>query len=66
MDSVISAPVAASGDFAADAAAFSAYWRASREQLSRLPAKSRRNAGEQESAESLKQAAREARPREQG
>ena len=33
MDAVISAPVAANGDFAADAAAFSAYWRKVRERL---------------------------------
>ena len=31
MDAVISAPVAANGDFAADVAAFSAYWRTVRE-----------------------------------
>lgn len=49
MDAVISAPVAANGDFAADAAIFSAYWRTVREQLDRQP------------VEALKQAAREAR-----
>lgn len=49
MDAVISAPVAANGDFAADAATFSAYWRTVREQLDRQP------------VEALKQAAREAR-----
>ena len=27
MDSVVAAPVAASGDFSADVAGFSAYWR---------------------------------------
>ena len=49
MDAVISAPVAANGDFAADVAAFSTYWRAAREQLDRQP------------TEALKQAARAAR-----
>lgn len=62
MDSVVSAPpVAASGDFAADVAAFSAYWRTTRQQLARLPAKPKRNAVDHDAAESLKQAAREAR-----
>jgi len=49
MDAVISAPVAATGDFAADVAAFSAYWRKVREQLDKRP------------NEALKLAAREAR-----
>ncbi|MGQ0581516.1 MAG: enoyl-CoA hydratase/isomerase family protein [Reyranella sp.] len=49
MDAVISAPVAATGDFAADAAAFSAYWRKVRERLDKRP------------DETLKLAAREAR-----
>ncbi len=49
MDAVISAPVAAKGDFAADVAAFSAYWHTVREQLDRQP------------TEALKLAAREAR-----
>lgn len=49
MDAVISAPVAANGDFAADVAAFSAYWRKVREQLDKQP------------TEALKLAAREAR-----
>jgi thioesterase DpgC len=61
MDSVISAPVAASGDFAADAAAFSAYWRSARQQLARLPAKPQRDATTHDKAEALKQAARDAR-----
>src|SRR5262245_38184074 len=61
MDSVVSAPVAASGDFAADAAGFSAYWRDAREQLSCLPAKAKRDAAAYAAAESLKAAAREAR-----
>jgi (3,5-dihydroxyphenyl)acetyl-CoA 1,2-dioxygenase len=49
MDAVISAPVAATGDFAADVAAFSAYWRKVRERLDKRP------------TDTLKQAAREAR-----
>ncbi len=49
MDAVISAPVATTGDFAADVATFSAYWRTVHEQLDRQP------------TESLKHAAREAR-----
>lgn len=49
MDAVISAPVAANGDFAADVAAFSAYWGKVREQLDKQP------------TEALKLAAREAR-----
>jgi thioesterase DpgC len=49
MDAVISAPVAANGDFAADVAAFSGYWRTVREQLDKQP------------TEALKQAARAAR-----
>ena len=42
MDSVVSAPVA-NGDFAADAAAFSAYWRDAKQRLARLPAKPKRD-----------------------
>ncbi len=61
MDSVVSAPAAASGDFAADVAAFSTYWRKLKDQLARLPAKPRRDAASYDTAESLKQAAREAR-----
>jgi thioesterase DpgC len=49
MDAVISAPVAATGDFAADVAAFSAYWHKVREQFDKQP------------TETLKLAAREAR-----
>ena len=49
MDAVISAPVATSGDFAADVATFSAYWRKAREQLDRQP------------TDALKLAARDAR-----
>ena len=60
MESAISAPVA-NGDFAADAAAFSAYWRSLKERLSRLPAKPRRDAVASVAAEELKQAARDAR-----
>jgi (3,5-dihydroxyphenyl)acetyl-CoA 1,2-dioxygenase len=61
MDAVTAAPVAANGDFAADAAIFSAYWRNARERLGRLPAKPQRSAADDEKAETLKQAAREAR-----
>ena len=59
MDAV-SAPVA-NGDFAADAAAFSAYWRSAKERLSRLPAKPVRDPTTHDVAEALKQAARDAR-----
>lgn len=58
---MIPAPVAASGDFAADTATFSAYWRDAAERLARLPAKPNRDAGQFDVAEALKQAAREAR-----
>ena len=61
MDSVVAAPIAASGDFSADVAGFSAYWRTSKERLARLPAKAKRDAAAQEAAEALKQAARDAR-----
>ncbi len=60
MDAVISAPVA-NGDFAADAAAFSAYWRGAKERLSRLPAKPKRDAAISNAAEAFFQAARDAR-----
>ena len=59
MDSVLSAPVAASGDFSADAARFSLYWRDAQQQLSRLPAKPKRDTAAHDAAEALKQAARE-------
>ena len=55
------APVAASGDFAADTATFSRYWRDAAERLARLPAKLNRDAAQHDIAEALKQAAREAR-----
>src|SRR5260370_481875 len=61
MDSLVSAPVAASGDFLADAASFSAYWRTAKQQLSHLPAKPKRDAAAHDAAEALKQAARDAR-----
>jgi thioesterase DpgC len=61
MDSVVSAPAAASGDFAADSATFSAYWRDAADQLARLPAKPSRDAAQHDVAEGLKRAAREAR-----
>ena len=56
----VSAPVA-TGDFAADAAAFSGYWRDARARLGRLPARPRRDAATHDAAECLKQAARDAR-----
>jgi thioesterase DpgC len=61
MDSVVSMPAAAGGDFAADLAAFTAYWRESEAHLSRLPAKPKRDAATHGAAEGLKRAAREAR-----
>ncbi|WP_295133022.1 enoyl-CoA hydratase/isomerase family protein [uncultured Reyranella sp.] len=61
MDGMAPAPVAASGDFAADVAAFSAHWRDAAERLARLPAKPNRDAAAYDQAEALKQAAREAR-----
>lgn len=61
MDSVVSMPAAAGGDFAADAAAFSTYWREIETRLARLPAKPKRDASAHDAAEGLKQAAREAR-----
>ncbi len=60
MDSVASAPVA-NGDFAADAARFSAYWTEARERLARLPARPKRDQATADAAETLKQAARDAR-----
>ncbi|CAN5707832.1 hypothetical protein BH11PSE3_BH11PSE3_46940 [soil metagenome] len=60
MDSLASPPVS-SGDFAADAARFSTYWRHSQQGLSRLPAKPKRDGATYDTAEALKQAAREAR-----
>src|SRR5258708_8103675 len=60
MDSLVSVPVAASGDFSADAARFSAYWRNAKQQLARLPAKPKRDAATHDAAEALKRATREA------
>jgi thioesterase DpgC len=60
MDSVVSAPVA-SGDFAADAAHFSAYWLEAKQRLSRLGPRPKRDPAAFEAAEALKQAARDAR-----
>ena len=51
MDAGISAPVAANGDFDADAAAFSAFWQSTRDRLGRLPAKPKRDAAAIETAE---------------
>jgi thioesterase DpgC len=61
MDAMVSAPAAPSGDFAADVATFSRFWRESAERLARLPAKPNRDAVAYDSAEELKQAARSAR-----
>ena len=44
MDSVVSAPVA-NGDFAADAARFSAYWLDAKQRLARLGPKPKRDSG---------------------
>jgi (3,5-dihydroxyphenyl)acetyl-CoA 1,2-dioxygenase len=60
MDTVVSAPVT-TGEFAADAAAFSAYWRDQAQRLARLPVKLHRDDAAFDAAETLKQAAREAR-----
>src|SRR5690349_18454616 len=60
MDSVVSAPVA-NGDFAADAAHFSAYWLDAKQRLARLGPKAERDAVAADAAEAIKQAARDAR-----
>ncbi|WIM11404.1 enoyl-CoA hydratase/isomerase family protein [Enhydrobacter sp.] len=60
MDSVVSKP-AATGDLAADVAAFSRYWHEQASLLARLPAKPKRSTAEFDTAEAIKQAAREAR-----
>ncbi len=52
---------ALSGDFAADAASFSAYWRQNAAELSRLPAKPKRDAAAFDAGETLKTDARAAR-----
>ena len=52
---------ATTGGFAADSAAFSAYWRRAEETLARLPAKPKRNAGEARDAAAILDAARGAR-----
>ncbi|MFZ5780881.1 MAG: enoyl-CoA hydratase/isomerase family protein [Pseudomonadota bacterium] len=57
---MVSVPVAG-GDFAADAAAFSAYWRDAAMRLSRLPPRPKRDPVAREQAETLKREAREAR-----
>jgi (3,5-dihydroxyphenyl)acetyl-CoA 1,2-dioxygenase len=61
MDSVISMPAATSGDFAADTASFSAYWRDQAVRLAKFPPKPDRDAAGFDAAESIKQAARDAR-----
>jgi thioesterase DpgC len=53
--------VVAMGDFASDAAAFSAYWQQANAKLRRLPPKAQRDEAATEIAEIIKQAAREAR-----
>ncbi len=60
MDTVVSMP-AVGGDFAADAARLSVYWREVEVRLARLPAKPKRDAAAHDEAERLKQAARDAR-----
>ena len=60
MDSVASAPVA-NGDFAADAAHFSAWWLGAKDRLARLDPKPKRDPAAFDRAEAIKQAAREAR-----
>ncbi len=60
MDSVVSALVA-NGDFAADAAQFSAYWLDAKQRLGRLPAKPKRDPAANDTAEAIKQAARDSR-----
>ena len=61
MDSVVAMPVSAGGDFASDAAAFSAYWLQANERLRRLPPKPQRDPAAHDIAEIIKQAARDAR-----
>jgi len=56
MDSVV-----AMGDFASDAAAFSAYWMQANARLRRLPPKAERDPAATDIAEIIKQAARDAR-----
>jgi thioesterase DpgC len=56
MDSVV-----AMGDFASDAAAFSAYWLQANARLRRLPPKAERDPAATDIAEIIKQAARDAR-----
>lgn len=61
MDSVVAMPDATGGDFASDAAAFSAYWRQANARLRRLPPKAERDPAATDIAEIIKQAARDAR-----
>ena len=60
MEPAVPAPLAGD-DFAADAARFSAYWRDTKERLGRLPPKPKRDKAAFDAAETLKQAARDAR-----
>ena len=61
MDSIVPMPLSASGDFASDAAAFSAYWRQAGQKLRQLPAKPKRDTAARDTAEAIKQASHEAR-----
>lgn len=61
MDSVVAMPVAAGGDFASDAATFSAYWLQATARLKRLPPKAQRDAAATDIADIIKQASRDAR-----
>ena len=61
MDSVVAMPVAAGGDFASDAAAFSAYWQQADARLKRLPPKAQRDPAAADIADIIKQASRDAR-----
>jgi thioesterase DpgC len=61
MDSVVAMPVTAGGDFASDAAAFSAYWLQADARLKRLPPKAQRDPAATDIADIIKQASRDAR-----
>lgn len=61
MVSVAAMPITLGGDFASDAAAFSAYWRQADERLRRLPPKAARDPAAADVADIIKQAARDAR-----
>jgi thioesterase DpgC len=61
MDSIVAMPVVAGGDFASDAATFSAYWLQTNARLRRLPPKAERDPAATDIAEIIKQASRDAR-----